>query len=204
MKYRSLLLFFGFCAVLISGCASSSKSTGHSVNILPRSYWGALDPKPFKIHVPTRITIHHEGEYLSPDSNAAEKIKKTQVWGMGKDRNWADIPYHFMIDAHGKIYEGRNVYTAGETNTTYDPSGHLLITCLGNFEEQKLTEAQLKSLVNLLAYCCDKYQISPQTIKGHKDYAETLCPGKDLYKYLQDGSLIKQVEEVLATEYNKK
>ncbi|MGE5430534.1 MAG: peptidoglycan recognition family protein [Syntrophomonadaceae bacterium] len=194
-----LPLFMAFAP----GCASSGKAQGHDVNILPRSYWGALDPKPFKPHVPDRITIHHEGEYLSPDSSAAEKIKKTQVWGMGKDRNWADIPYHFMIDAHGNIFEGRNVFTAGETNTTYDPTGHLLITLLGNFEEQKVSEEQLNSLIDMLAYCCNKYNISPDTIKGHKDYADTLCPGKDLYKYLQDGSLINRVKEVLKEKYGK-
>ncbi|HEX2960960.1 MAG TPA: peptidoglycan recognition family protein [Ignavibacteriales bacterium] len=202
MKKR-LILILPLLMALAAGCSSSQKAAGEDVNIIPRSAWGALDPKPFKPHVPNRITIHHEGEYLSPDSSAAEKIKKTQVWGMGKDRNWADIPYHFMIDAHGNIFEGRNVFTAGETNTTYDPTGHLLITCLGNFEEQKVSEEQLKSLVDLLAYCCNKYNISPTTIKGHKDYADTLCPGKDLYKYLQDGSLIKRVKEVLKEKYGK-
>ncbi|MCU7495806.1 MAG: N-acetylmuramoyl-L-alanine amidase [Ignavibacteria bacterium] len=200
---KKLLLLLPLFFVFIAGCASSAKSAGEDVTILPRSSWKALDPKPFKPQVPQRITIHHEGEFFSPDSNSAEKIKKTQVWGMGKDRNWADIPYHFMIDAHGVIFEGRNVFTAGETNTTYDPTGHLLVTLLGNFEEQKVTKEQLNSLVNLLAYCCNKYQISPETIKGHKDYAETLCPGKDLYKYLQDGSLIKMVKEVLKDKYGK-
>ncbi|MGE5682512.1 MAG: peptidoglycan recognition family protein [Bacillota bacterium] len=191
MKTRLIILFL--FSIIIYGCSS----TNDLIKIKSRADWKALDPKPFKTHVPVRITIHHEGEYLDPNANAADKIKKTQVWGMGKDRNWADIPYHFMIDGKGNVFEGRNVYTAGETNTTYDPSGHLLITCLGNFEEQELTEAQLKSLVDLVAYCCVKYQISPDTIKGHKDYAETLCPGKNLYKYLQDGSLIKRVKETM-------
>lgn len=200
---KKIFLILPLFLLIVEGCASTGKTTGHDVNITPRSGWNALDPKPFKPHVPVRITIHHEGEYLSPDSNAAEKIKKTQVWGMGKDRNWADIPYHFMIDAHGTIFEGRNVFTAGETNTTYDPTGHLLVTLLGNFEEQEVTESQLNSLVDLLAYCCNKYQISPDTIKGHKDFAETLCPGKDLYKYLQDGSLIAKVKEVLKEKYGK-
>lgn len=198
MKNKILLPILA--ALMLYGCSSTS----NVIDIKPRSEWKALDPKPFKSHVPTRITIHHEGEYLDPNENAAEKIKKTQVWGMGKDRNWADIPYHFMIDLKGIIYEGRNVYTAGETNTTYDPTGHLLITCLGNFEEQEITEAQLKSLVDILAYSCVKYQISPDTIKGHKDYAETLCPGKNLYKYLQDGSLIKRVKEAMKAYNNVK
>ena len=187
--------------ILIYGCSSSNKTVNDfGVKILPRSSWDALSPKPYKTHVPQRITIHHEGEYFSPDSDAAKFIKKTQVWGMGPDRNWSDIPYHFMIDAHGTIFEGRNVYTAGETNTTYDPSGHLLITLIGNFEEQDVTKEQLDALVRLTAYCCKKYQISPDTIKGHKDFAETLCPGKDLYKYIQDGYIKDHVKKLLASE----
>ncbi|MGE5498856.1 MAG: peptidoglycan recognition family protein [Syntrophothermus sp.] len=191
MRFKYILPLF--LLTILSGCSHSL----HEVTIISRAEWKALDPKPYKTHVPERITIHHEGEYLSPDANAAENIKKTQVWGMGKDRNWADIPYHFMVDGKGNIFEGRNVYTAGETNTTYDPSGHLLITALGNFEEQELTEAQMKSLVDLTAWCCVKCQISPETIKGHKDYAETLCPGKNLYKYLKDGSFIERVKETM-------
>jgi len=116
---------------------------------------------------------------------------------MGPDRNWSDIPYHFLIDLEGNIYEGRNVFTAGETNTTYDPSGHLLLTCMGNFEEQELPEVQLNALIKLAAYCCNKYQIEPETIKGHKDYAETLCPGKNLYPFIQNGYIINQVKELI-------
>lgn len=187
------ILFLVIIILYFTGCSSSSDL----VKIEPRSKWEALDPLPFKAHVPVKITIHHEGEFFPDNENSAVHIKNTQVWGMGKDRNWSDIPYHFMIAPSGVIYEGRNVYTAGETNTTYDPSGHLLITCLGNFEEQKVTGEQLQSLINMIAYCCIKYQIDPETIKGHKDYADTLCPGKDLYKYIENGYLVSEVKKVI-------
>jgi len=42
----------------------------------------------------------------------------------------------------------------------------------------------------------DKYGVANDLIKSHKDYTETLCPGKDLYRYLEDGSLIKRVAEL--------
>lgn len=183
-------------SLYLCGCSSTERV----FKIEPRSTWNALEPLPFKPHVPERITIHHEGELFPDNENSAFHIKKTQVWGMGKDRNWSDIPYHYMIDPSGVIYEGRNVYTAGETNTTYDPSGHLLITCLGNFEEQEVTREQLKALVNMIAYCCRRYQIDPESIKGHKDYAETLCPGKDLYRYIENGYLISEVKKVIASQ----
>ncbi|MCX6149863.1 MAG: peptidoglycan recognition family protein [Ignavibacteriales bacterium] len=195
------ILFLYVTPLIITGCFSSKsgvEKTSNEIIILPRSAWNALDPKPFPSQIPERITIHHEGEYLSPDANAAEKIKNTQIWCIGKERNWSDIPYHFLIDLKGNIYEGRNVFTAGETNTIYDPSGHLLLTCMGNFEEQEISNEQLNALINLTAFCCKKYQINPETIKSHRDYTETLCPGKNLYKYFQNGYIIKKVKEELA------
>jgi len=114
---------------------------------------------------------------------------------MSEARNWSDIPYHFLIDFDGNIFEGRNVFTAGETATEYDPAGHLLITCFGNFEVQKVTDKQLEALINLTAYCCKKYQIEPSTIRAHRDFAKTLCPGEDLYRYIESGYLQTEVEK---------
>jgi hypothetical protein len=193
MKKINYLLFLSAATLFILyGCSSTSEVIIHS-----RTEWKADNPKPYKIHVPAKITIHHEGEVFEKGQNAPEHIKAIQTWGMSQARNWTDIPYHFLIDPDGVIFEGRNVFTAGETATEYDPSGHLLITCMGNFEVQQISEAQLNSLINLIAYCCEKYQISAETIAAHKDYAETLCPGKDLYKYLENNYIQDRVKDLL-------
>jgi len=186
--------------MLLWGCSDSRLTIKDQYKIVinNRSSWNADDPKPYKTHVPVRITIHHEGEIFNRGENAPEHIKRVQVWGMGPDRNWADMPYHFLIDPDGNIYEGRNVFTAGETATEYDPSGHLLLTCMGNFEEQELSQAQLNALINLTAYCCNKYGIPSDSIASHKDYAETLCPGKDLYRYISNGYIKQKVKEILS------
>ena len=178
--------------LVISGCSSKE------LIIKSRGEWKANDPLLYQSHIPVRLTIHHEGQIFEKGQDAAKHIKDVQVWGMGPDRKWADIPYHFLIDLDGNIYQGRNVFTAGETATTYDPTGHLLLTCIGNFEEQELPEEQLQALINLTAYCCIKYQISPDSIAAHKDYAETLCPGKNLYKYIENGYIKRKVKKILA------
>ncbi|MGN6420927.1 MAG: family 10 glycosylhydrolase [Pseudobacter sp.] len=169
-----------------------------SLKIVPRAEWKAAEPKPFKQQTPVRITIHHEGTRFDSTKDAAQHIKNVQTWGMGTDRNWADIPYHFLIGRDGTIYEGRSVYTTGETATEYDPTGHLLISCLGNLEEQELPAQQLEALEKLIAWACRKYNISPDTIASHKDYSrQTDCPGKNLYIHLQDGSLKTKVLSLL-------
>jgi len=194
---KKLLIQCLFIAVVAAGCSSAKKTTAsNEVTIVPRSGWNAAEPKPFKQHVPKQITIHHEGTRLELTADAAKKIKAIQTWGMGPDRNWVDIPYHFLIAPNGTIYEGRNVYTVGETATEYDPTGHLLITCLGNLEVQEMPEAQLNALINLIAHCSKTYQIPFETLASHRDYSkQTTCPGKNLYAYLENGYIKSEVKK---------
>ncbi|MGB9665073.1 MAG: peptidoglycan recognition protein family protein [Ignavibacteria bacterium] len=168
--------------------------------IHPRTVWGAIDPKPYKFHHPVRITIHHEGTYFLQDSLAFRHIKNIQIWGM-RERKWADVPYHFFIDGFGNIIEGRNIFTAGETNTSYNPEGHILISVIGEYHrKQKLNSSQYNSLLNLIAHLCIKFNISPDSIRGHRDYCkpgETNCPGDNIYQLLENGKIINDVKKII-------
>ncbi len=188
-----------FISILLLQCTAAKKTdSSDQVTIIPRRGWNALEPKPFKQHVPVQITIHHEGTKLEITDDAAKKINRIQAWGMGPDRNWADIPYHFLIAPDGTIYEGRNVFTVGETATEYDPTGHLLITCLGNLEIQEMPSQQLTALIKLIAYCCKKYKLPLETLASHRDHStQTSCPGKNLYKYLENGFIKTEVKNIL-------
>ncbi|HEX4876119.1 MAG TPA: peptidoglycan recognition family protein [Chitinophagaceae bacterium] len=195
---------FLFCSLLMSllysSCCAPGKTTTwmSSINIIPRSEWKANEPRPYRQHVPVRITVHHEGTKLLVTDDAIRKIKGIQTWGMGKDRNWADVPYHFFIAPDGKIYEGRAITTVGETNTEYDPKGHLLICCLGNLNEVEVPEAQLSSLIRLIAYCSKIYKIPYETLATHRDYSkQTTCPGKYLYAYFENGFIKREVKKIL-------
>lgn len=185
---------------IFAGCAARNKvsTTTNEITIVPRSGWNALEPKPYKSQTPVRITVHHEGTRLEKTDDAAKKIAAIQKWGMGPDRNWVDIPYHFLIAPNGTIYEGRNINTVGETATEYDPTGHLLITCLGNYEQQEVPQELLTSLTKLIAHCSKKYNIPLETLSTHKDNSkQTNCPGKNLYAYFQDGTIMKEVRKLI-------
>lgn len=185
--------------IIWSGCGTAKKVMApNEPVIIPRSGWNAIEPRPFKKHIPVRITVHHEGTRLELTDDAARKIHNIQVWGMGPDRNWTDIPYHFLIAPDGLIYQGRDVFTVGETATEYDPSGHLLITCLGNMEQQEVSEQQLTSLIRLIADCCRKYGLPLHSLATHRDFSsQTTCPGKNLYKYFENGFIRAEVEKLL-------
>lgn len=188
-------------SILIIGtsCSSAKKiNSEKDLTIFPRSAWNAAEPRPYKQHIPVRMTVHHEGTRLEVNDDAAKKIHAIQKWGMGPGRKWVDIPYHFLIAPNGDIYEGRAVTTVGETATEYNPTGHLLINCLGNLEEQEVQQAQLNSLISLIAYCSKKYNIDVKTLATHRDYSkQTTCPGKNLYKYFENGYIKAEVEKLM-------
>ena len=142
----------------------------------------------------TSITLHHEGSAkpLLPTDDPVAGLRALQSWGE-RDRNWWDVPYHYLIDLEGHVYEGRDWHYMGETNTTYDPSGHLLISILGNYNLQEPTQAQLNAIADVMAWAVKKFDVPLDSIRGHYNYAETDCPGKNLRKYLEDGTFRRMV-----------
>jgi hypothetical protein len=151
-------------------------------------------------HRITHVTLHHTGspEPLRPDEDPRQKLQGLQSWG-ARERNWWDVPYHFLIDLQGRIYEGRDWRYMGETNTTYDPAGHFLISVIGNYERQEATPLQLEAIADLMAWALSKFDLPLDRIGGHYNYAGTTCPGEHLRKYLEDGTLQRMVRTRLAT-----
>lgn len=166
------------------------------IDIVTRADWGWValtDTIP--THEIKYITIHHGGEDFPKDKDVIKYLIGLQSWSRS-DKNWIDNPYHYMIDLEGNIYEARPIEYPGDTNTDYDVRGHALICVMGNYENQILSETQFEKLALLTATLADKYDVPAELIKSHKDYTETLCPGEDLYRYLEDGSLLKRVAEL--------
>jgi hypothetical protein len=149
-------------------------------------------------HRITHVTLHHTGDAqpLRPQDDPAAKLRGLQSWG-ASDRNWWDVPYHYLLDLEGRIYEGRDFHFMGETNTAYDPGGHFLISVIGNYERQEATPAQLASIADMMAWAIREFDLPLDRIGGHYNYANTGCPGQHLKKYLEDGTLRRMVSERL-------
>lgn len=157
-----------------------------------------------RLRVPHRvqsITLHHTGspQPLKRDSDPEEVLRNLYKWGV-EERNWWDVPYHYLIDLDGTIYEGRDEKYAGETNTMYDPRGHFLISVMGNYNQQQVTNEQLQSIAELMAYAIKKYNLVVEDIGIHQEFADTSCPGVYLKRFFDDGSLIHMVKENLTDQ----
>jgi hypothetical protein len=160
---------------------------------LSRAEWGAKPPVlPMRSHQLTRLTIHHTGTPQQPGRSLVEKMKALQKFSQedspladgSRKQAWADVPYHLYIDINGEIAEGRDINYAGDTNTAYDPAGHLLVVVEGNFEKEAITAAQLKTLEMLVPALANHYTIQAENLAGHKDFAQTSCPGNALYMHI--------------------
>lgn len=145
-------------------------------------------------HRITHVTLHHTGDArpLLPDDDPVQRLRGLQAWG-ASDRNWWDVPYHFLMDLEGRIFEGRDYHYMGETNTAYDPGGHFLISMIGNYGQQEATQGQLDAIADLMAWALQEFDLPLERIGGHYNYAATTCPGQHLRKYLEDGTLRRMV-----------
>ena len=104
-------------------------------------------------HRITHVTLHHTGDAqpLRPEDNPVTRLRGLQSWGASA-RNWWDVPYHYLLDLNGKVYAGRDWRFMGETNTTYDPGGHFLISVIGNYQRQEATPAQLDAIAGPICH----------------------------------------------------
>jgi hypothetical protein len=168
--------------------------------IVGRAAWGAAaSAGGYRDHEPTRVTVHHTAVRWSGGDTSAH-IRQIQAFHQGRERGWVDIAYHYLLDRDGTVYEGRPVTAVPDTATSYDPTGHLTICLLGDFELQQPADAQLDALVDLSAWLLRRYGLAPSVLGSHQDYAATLCPGRPVYALIRDGSLAARVVQLLAAE----
>ncbi len=202
--YKRLYPFL-FGLILSCSCTTPIK-TGIAVleldypptlQVIRRADWGW---QPLKRTLPTheisKITLHHGGVDYPPGKDPVKHLRELQQWSRS-EKDWIDIPYHFMIDPGGVIYEARPINYPGATNTDYDPAGHALICLMGNYENTTVNQEQLQAIIELTAFLAEQYHVPLYDIKGHKDYTETLCPGKNFYQYIENGTIQSRVQDRL-------
>lgn len=144
-----------------------------------------------KRHRIERLTLHHTATRLASSADAPERARSHQAFHQAE--GFADLAYHFLVDDAGHILEGRSLDFAGDTFTEYDPTGHLLVCCEGDFDEQEPSPSLLDSVADLLAWGAQTFGIAVDTLAGHRSYAATSCPGTGLSALLEDGTLAGMV-----------
>ena len=122
------------------------------------------------------IVIHHTG---GTDIDASAE----QIDGWHKNQDWVGIGYHFVIRKNGTIERGRPEWATG--SHAYGENWHTIgIHLSGAMDKVQPTEEQIESCAHLVAYLCEKYNITidREHIVGHREVNDdTSCPGENLF-----------------------
>ena len=207
---RQLLGLAGSVGVasMVSACSSATRmdsvplstslTATTSALLLCRDAWGARAARSGGTrHTITRMTLHHEAVVLGDNRSAPGRLRQDQRYHQDQ-LGWIDIAYHVGVDRNGNIYELRSSEIAGDTATDYDTTGHFLVLCEGDFDREVVSQAQLHAAALAFAWAAQNFRIATNTLAGHRDLAQTSCPGANLYAHLSSGDLKRRIDDLLA------
>lgn len=153
------------------------------LEILPRSLWKARQAEgPMdKMGRITRITVHHSG-ILSRDRSARAAVASIRaIQRHHQDVNgWSDIGYHYLIDASGRVWEGREIAQQGaHAGGPSRNRGNVGICLLGNFIDggQRPNPAQVAALEGMISSIMTKHRLGLGDLLTHRELKVTTCPG---------------------------
>jgi hypothetical protein len=195
-------------AEFIDGAAAAAFGP-YAPPLVTRDKWQARPALPgMAPQTPTGIIIHHTGERQNLRLPIETKLRNLQSFSQrvaplasGRSKPaWPDVPYHFYVDAIGRIAEGRNVRFAGDTNTGYDTRGYIQVVVEGDFEKEQPAPEQMSALRDLLAWLMLSWNIGNERISVHKDHAPTDCPGRHFLAMLPAfrGAMLNRRNQVVA------
>ena len=172
--------------------------TSASARLLCRDAWGARPPRPGgRPHTITRMTIHHTAVVLGDNSNITSRLRQHQRYHQD-DKGWVDIAYHVGVDRDGNIFELRRTAIAGDTATNYDTTGHFLVVCEGNFDEEPVSAEQLDGAALAFAWATQEFGITSNTLASHRQVAAaTSCPGANLQAHVASGDLRRRIDDMV-------
>jgi N-acetylmuramoyl-L-alanine amidase len=154
------------------------------------------------------LVVHHTAwpELVGDPDEAVRRIHHLHA----VERGWGDIGYGYVIDAEGRVHEGRSTrlsppgHAPAGAHVKDHNAGSLGIAVLGTFTTEEPTAEAREALVALLGAECARAGIDPTAtidyvnpasglrregvpaIVGHRDLAPTECPGGALHALLPE------------------
>lgn len=196
--------------------------------IVTRAQWGAHEgfrrgPSAFDSMIRS-VVVHHTA--TTPAGSPAEQVRA--IYEEQLARGYGDVAYHWLITEDGTVFEGRwaQDYPVGQLHDGEDRHGNnvrggatkhhntetIAVALIGDFTRRRPSSAALASLVDVIAWKCARWELSPlgvspyitslgtfrhlPAIVGHRDCRVTECPGNALYAMLPN--LRRQVAARLA------
>ena len=126
----------------------------------------------------SRLIVHHSA---SPRNVTTTQIHHWHVKGKG----WSDIGYHYIITGEGKVEYGRPLSKVGAHCRGHNRDS-IGVCVVGNntVPEHKWSMQQVASLQDLVYGL--RLVFPNLIVRGHNEYANTLCPGVGIQQLLQE------------------
>ena len=134
-----------------------------------------------------RITVHHSAMVSHATQAATVGGEIRQIQSNHQNGNkWADIGYHFLIDAGGGIWEARPLRYQGAHEGAGLNQGAIGVCLLGNFQQQPLPASQRDALARLLDALETRYGLTRKDVATHREVRKdpTECPGSSLQAWV--------------------
>lgn len=131
------------------------------------------------------ITVHHDA--IPHDNRSAEQIMSA-IMKIHSDNGWPGMSYHIYIHRDGKVYlVNKFGWVTWHDGHNYDSLGVIVTGYFHPPHNNKPTEAQLKSLKEVLDWLCTQnpqFPASQKDVYGHRERMSTACPGDTLTPYV--------------------
>ncbi|KAM9481613.1 peptidoglycan recognition protein 5 [Clarias gariepinus] len=157
-----------------------------TVTVVPRSAWKAVDVQiKERLHKPAdKLIIHHTAMWScwSHTKSIAQLVHIQQIHI--HERNFSDIGYNFLVDQTGVMYEGRGWGIIGAHAKLHNHNS-VGVAFMGNFNDESPSLQALSAVRALIQHGVAEGYLQPNfMVLGHRDVADTQCPGEKLYSSL--------------------
>ena len=157
--------------------------------LISRSRWSGGSPEPRlmdRMTPPQWITVHHDGmDPLFAADEGSSRARLESIRRAHRGKGWGDIGYHYIIDRNGRLWEGRPINWQGAHVKDCNP-GNIGVMCMGNFDRQAPSQAQVAALNRHLTWLMKNYRVNMAHLRTHQEWpnAATACPGMNLQRYM--------------------
>lgn len=161
------------------------------------------------------LSVHYTGSRAQHERWSENILLRYVQEGHQENDNFGDIAYHYLIGKSGAVYKGRNDKIAPATRTHYysptvlkgakynsvgellqssvpkrsapgNTAGHITVTFIIGVGEPKLfSRKTMKVAANVIAELLVKYDLTPASVRAHREIAITNCPGDEVYTWLR-------------------
>lgn len=158
------------------------------MRIISRSEWDAQygDGRYVRSLPCSEAWLHHSVT-IAPDleppyDDDFNTIRHIEEVGKNRFGSIYGFPYTFGITPVGKIFAGHAINKTGAHTANHNTVA-IGIVFVGNYENSKPTEEQLKACAWLLVECKHRGWLkTAQLTGGHRDVKATACPGQYAYR----------------------